>query len=168
MLDEAQRTLAGSACQQLMMRYAASIDLGDLDRLLSIFTADAVWHRPGMNPMRGHAEIRSFFEYFWKARSAGRPHYLDVHMLTTCSIEVESADRATGATWCVMYSAPDHTGVGPAPMTDKPELVVLYRDVFARGAQGWQIAEHRAEHLFKSAAYTLPPVPPSMQAAAHE
>jgi hypothetical protein len=48
-------------------------------------------------------------------------------------------------------------------MTDRPELIVLYRDIFVRTPSGWRIQKHQAEHLFKSPAYSTPAVPDSMR-----
>src|SRR5689334_4955985 len=106
-----------------MMRYAASLDLNDPDGLVSVFVPDLLWERPGMAPMRSHAEVRAFFRHFWASRHAKNKHWFDVHLLTTCSIEVIDAGRALGSTWCVMYSAPDHDGDGPAVMPERPELI---------------------------------------------
>ena len=163
MPGERERLDAEASCRQLMMRYAAAMDLHDLELFMTVLSPDIHWVRPGMAPMCSHVEIRMFMENLWRARGAINPNYLDVHLITTCSIEVEAADRARGATWCMMYSAPEHDGAGPAPMPAVPELIVLYRDRFVRLVDGWRIAEHEAEHLFRSPVYSKPPIPVSLQ-----
>jgi len=116
-----------------------------------------------MAPMRSHTDVRTFFGHFWAQRHAQNRHWFDVHMLTTCSIEVESAERALGATWCLMYSAPDADGQRPAVMPERPELIVLYRDVFGPTPDGWRILVHRAKHLFRSPAYQPPEIPAALR-----
>jgi len=159
----AQRAEIEGTCRQLMMRYAASLDLNDIDGLVDVFAPELVWERPGMAPMHSHAEIRTFFSHLWAQRHAQNRHWFDVHMLTTCSIEVESDELARGSTWCVMYSAPDADGQRPAVMPERPELIVLYRDVFGPAAGGWRILEHRATHLFRSPDYKPPEIPASLR-----
>lgn len=151
-----------AACRQLMMRYAASMDLKDIDGMVEVFASNLLWERPGMAPMRTHADIREFFRHFWMQRHAENADWFDVHLLTTCSIVVNSSDEATGHTWCVMYSAPGHKGPAPAVMPERPELIVLYRDRFHRFDVGWRIVEHKAEHLFRSPVYRPPEVPVSL------
>lgn len=166
MLSDRERLVAEASCRQLMMRYAAAMDLHDLDLFMTVFAAEVTWVRPGMQPMRSPEEIRLFMRNLWDTRAAKNPHYLDVHLITTCSIEVESPARARGATWCMMYSAPDHDGAGPAPLPGTPEMIVLYRDAFVRLPDGWRIAEHAAQHLFLSPLYSAPPIPASLQSPA--
>lgn len=150
-----------SACRQLMMRYAAAMDLKDINGMVGVFAEDLLWERPGMKPMRTHADIREFFKHFWARRHAENPDWFDVHLLTTCSIVVNSDEEAIGHTWCVMYSAPGHKGTTPAVMPERPELIALYHDRFLRFDIGWRIVEHRAEHLFRSPAYRSPEIPAS-------
>lgn len=69
---------------------------------------------------------------FHGERAAKNPHYVDIHLITTCFIDVENATRANGATWAIMYTDAHHDGNGPAVMPERPELIVLYRDVFER------------------------------------
>ena len=158
-MDEQERGSIEGACRQLMMRYAAAMDLQDWELFLTVFADEFVWTRPGTRPMTTPAQVRAFFENMWRIRREAHPHYIDVHLITTCSIEVESADRARGYTWCMMYTATEREAGRPAPMPAHPEMIVLYRDVFAPGPGGWRIIRHDAEHQFLSAGYVRPPVP---------
>lgn len=163
MLGESERLEIESACRSLMHRYCGAMDLHDVDGMLQAFAEDAKWVRPRMRPMRGHDDMRAFFESFRGARFTKNPRYLDLHLITTCFIEAESAVRARGATWAMMYSDPEYDGQGPAVMPDRPEMIVLYRDVFEKRPDGWKIARHEATHQFLSPAYRPPVVPPSMR-----
>ncbi|MER5704533.1 nuclear transport factor 2 family protein [Micromonospora sp. NPDC002296] len=44
-----------------MRRYYALVDAGDVDQLVALFEEDATYHRPGYDPMRGSAELASFY-----------------------------------------------------------------------------------------------------------
>jgi hypothetical protein len=155
-MNELERAAADSACRQLLYRYATAVDARDWPRLLSVFTPDATWRRPEMQPMRGHAQILAFFEAVDTRRYTENPRgYLHRHMFTTISIEVADAARATGIAYGLVFMHRDYHGVRPVPLPP-PELIVEYRDVFVRTADGWRISEHEAEHLFRSPEFRQP------------
>ncbi len=146
-----------SRCRALMTRYVSCIDNQDLDGLLDVFAEDVQWDRPGMPAMQGHAELRRFFEHVWRTRADLRPEARDMHLITACAIEVLGPQRARGSTWCLRYTVPDAARV-PARTTHAPDLLVVYRDVFALAGGEWRIVDHRTQHQFRSPAYS--PIPP--------
>jgi ketosteroid isomerase-like protein len=44
-----------------VLRYYELVDAQDVAGLVDLFTADAVYHRPGYPPLHGHDELRSFY-----------------------------------------------------------------------------------------------------------
>jgi ketosteroid isomerase-like protein len=42
-------------------RYYDLVDAGDVPGLVGLFTADATYHRPGYEPLVGHAELTRFY-----------------------------------------------------------------------------------------------------------
>ncbi|MFJ2865972.1 nuclear transport factor 2 family protein [Kitasatospora sp. NPDC087314] len=42
-------------------RYYQLVDAGDVPALVALFTPDARYHRPGYQPMVGHAELERFY-----------------------------------------------------------------------------------------------------------
>ena len=98
MFSERERLEIETACRSLMHRYCGAMDLNDVDAMLEAFAPDLEWVRPGMRAMRTHDDVRAFFKAFRDTRFAENPHYLDMHLITTCFIEVESSTRARGAT----------------------------------------------------------------------
>ncbi|MEV4020897.1 nuclear transport factor 2 family protein [Nonomuraea angiospora] len=44
-----------------VLRYYEVVDADDVPTLIDLFEPDAVYHRPGYPPMRGHADLRRFY-----------------------------------------------------------------------------------------------------------
>ncbi len=42
--------------------YYRHVDAGEVSSLVSLFTDEAVYYRPGYTPLRGHAELRTFYD----------------------------------------------------------------------------------------------------------
>ncbi len=45
----------------VVRRYYELVDAGDVSALVAMFTADATYHRPGYEPMRGHDGLTAFY-----------------------------------------------------------------------------------------------------------
>jgi ketosteroid isomerase-like protein len=149
-MNEMDRLVMESSCRQLLGLYLTSVDAKDLDTMLQAFASDAQWIRPGMPPMRNHADIRAFFETLWRKQSLASPHgHLTRHLLTTVSTVPVSEDRASGVSYAFVFRAAEFTGTLPVAMTE-PELIVEYRDEFVRTDGEWRISRHEAIHIFKS------------------
>jgi SnoaL-like protein len=151
MSDTLAQAAMESACRQAMSLYLVAVDTKNIDLMLQAFHPDAVWVRPGMAPMHGHAEIRRFFEAILQKHAAHSVHgHLTRHCLTTISVTAtEDAMRASGVAYALVYRDPTFNGVLPAPMPE-PELLVEYRDTFAHSTDGWRILQHEARHIFRS------------------
>lgn len=46
----------------VVRHYYELVDAGDVAALVELFTPDAVYHRPGYEPLRGHSELLRFYE----------------------------------------------------------------------------------------------------------
>lgn len=53
--------LPDSPSAELVMRYYELVDANDVTGLVDLFTADAVYHRPGYLPLRGRDELVRFY-----------------------------------------------------------------------------------------------------------
>ncbi len=49
---------------EIVTRFCAAWELGDLDALMTYFTDDAVYHNMPVDPLQGHAAIRGMIEMF--------------------------------------------------------------------------------------------------------
>lgn len=47
--------------EQVVREYYDAVDAGEIPALLDLFAADAVYHRPGYEPLRGRSEIEHFY-----------------------------------------------------------------------------------------------------------
>jgi hypothetical protein len=129
------------------------MDARNWEQLLSVFTLDAVWRKSMMQPLRGHAQIRAYFESVEAERRTKNPHgYLHRHIFTTMLIEPIDPRSATGVSYGIVFMDVHYRGERPAPMP-RPEVIAEYRDVFVKREAGWRIAEHEAEHIFRSDAF---------------
>jgi ketosteroid isomerase-like protein len=50
-----------STTEDLVRQYYELVDNGDTDGLVALFDPEAVYHRPGYEPLRGRAELRRFY-----------------------------------------------------------------------------------------------------------
>lgn len=145
-LEPAERRAIAADCLTLFNTYLVNAD-HHLDRFTDVFTEDVVWVRPG-GEMHGHGEMRSFMDAIMQDRLEGNPQgHVTRHMLTTHSVTVESATRAHGIFYALVYRGEEYAGQLPLPM-QPPELVVEYRSSFTRTEQGWLIERHEAKHIF--------------------
>src|SRR5687768_2432266 len=127
------------ACEDLITAYCHAIDLGDATAVADLFTDDGVWSSAEVT-MRGAGEIRAGFgrRAAMERRSA--------HVCTNVAVTVEAADRATGVCYFTLFR---HDGPsGPVAPLAGPAMVGVYRDRFARTADGWRFAERVAEARF--------------------
>ena len=150
MPDRIARAVMESSCRQAMNLYLVGCDQKNIDMLLRAFAPDAVWERPGMAPMNGHSDIRSFFEAIYEKHAKTTTHgHLTRHCLTTISVTPSTEGHAEGIAYATVYRDPAFNGTLPAAMPE-PELVVEYRDVFRQVDDTWLIWRHRAAHIFRS------------------
>lgn len=115
------------AIKQLKARYCEICDDNhDPERILTVFSADAVWEGRGIGKAEGHAEIRKLFEGFQQAISYSQ------HMVLNPIIEVDG-ERATGV-WYFF---------GPFTMREGNRALwqaARYHEVYQKQADGcWKI-----------------------------
>ena len=55
-------TTSGTAAVTQVHHYYDLVDSGDVAGLVGLFTPDAVYHRPGYPPMRGHSDMTAFYD----------------------------------------------------------------------------------------------------------
>lgn len=145
-IDAEERRAITTDCLSLFNTYLINAD-HHLDRFTDVFTEDVVWTRPG-GEMRGHGEMRAFMDRITHDRLAENPNgHITRHMLTTHQITVESATRASGIFYALVYRGDDYAGTLPVPM-QLPELVVEYHSSFVLTDKGWLIDRHDAQHIF--------------------
>lgn len=127
--------------QELVARYAWSLDTGDEDAFLGCFTAAGeltwdVFDTPGT--WRGEAALRRFVAYF-RARpeTAGRQH----HVSNLC-IDAQAAGDARGRAYVLVAIAGAAAATGAAGPTGANQLGVMgwYEDHYVREDGRWRIA----------------------------
>ncbi|MCA1703428.1 MAG: nuclear transport factor 2 family protein [Actinobacteria bacterium] len=53
--------MASHDVAETVRNYYRLVDSGELERMLELFSADTVYHRPGYEPLRGQADLRRFY-----------------------------------------------------------------------------------------------------------
>lgn len=140
-MDEHAALLIEAACRRLAVAYGRFIDLHDDEGVLGLFTADAVWRRPGQEPLCGHAQIQRFL--------AGRERStLMRHVMSNFLIELVGADHARGVSYWTGYVATNHVP-GTVATTRAPFSIGEYHDQYVRVPQGWRIASRTTQYVFR-------------------
>lgn len=140
--DALGRLLGEAACTRLVTRYCRHIDTYEDEAVVSLFTPDGVWERPGWPPLCGHDEIRRFL--------GGRDRTtLMRHVISNCLIDVIDASRARGVSYWTGYVAPSHTT--PAPAAPRgPYSIGEYHDEFMFDGTQWRIARRTMRYVFRA------------------
>lgn len=128
------------ALQRLTHEYCRTLDLGLIDELVELWTADAVWDASefGMAAVEGAEAIRGFYEGL-VASTAHRFHAALNHLFDI------DGDTATGTVYVHAFVA-DADGA-------RNESLGYYEDAYVRAADGWKF-QRRTVH-------TLLPPPPA-------
>ncbi|CAN5308416.1 hypothetical protein BH10PSE13_BH10PSE13_09420 [soil metagenome] len=143
-MDALSRIEAERACERLVMRYALAVNAWDLDAFVSLFTPDAVWQRPKVPALGGHAEIRAFM--------AGQPGERTLrHVNGLCMVTVdESGETATSISQTTVYETPGR-GDYPVPLRNA-DMVVEYRDRLVKVGGEWFFARRDTSVIFAASA----------------
>ena len=120
------------ACERLVLDFAYYSDHQEYESLAQLFAADGIMGRPGLVPVVGRDAILQAY----RARPAGR---MTRHVCSNIQITAESADRAWGLTYAVVYSA---TGDEKAQ-----ERIGEFEDQFVRTTDGWRFASRQARFV---------------------
>ena len=138
---DAQDQLAEIACKRAITAYCVAADSHDLAGFLNVFTADAVWERPGKVELRGHQEIASFFR--------DRPKDVTTcHVSSNALVEVMDGSTARGTSLATVYrrqgnASPEHDAISPTS-------IIEYLDEFRRETDGeWRIASRKTRTIFR-------------------
>ena len=133
---------AERACERLVTRYALAVNDWDIDAFVSLFAPDAVWQRPGVQPLNGHGEIRGFM----KSQPTKR---ILRHVNGLCLVDVIDADNARCISQTTVYDTHGPATI-PAPQ-GAPDMVVEYRDKLVRRDGEWYFAERNTTVVFSAA-----------------
>ncbi len=137
-LSEAERTAIEWRCQQLVNRFALLNDANDFEALVALFTEDGVFARPTIpdQPMVGRQVI---LEQFRK-----RPARTIRHLMANVVITAESAERASGVCYMILYSGPPAAeGQQGPPKADGPALIGAFHDSFVKQDGEWLFARRQ-------------------------
>jgi len=141
-LTDIEELLIERECVRLITAYAKRLDLGEVDRVVDLFTEDATYEVLGEFRFTGREELTRSIP----SRLSGTPRTTR-HLCSNISIEVLSNVEARGVCYFVNYRHDSSTGeiVEPVPVS-LPHYVGEYHDRFVRTQDGWRIA-HRSIHL---------------------
>lgn len=137
-LSEQERTTIEWRCSQLVARFALLNDAYDYDNMALTFTEDAIFTRPTMpdKVMQGRQAIMDQFR--------GRPARTLRHLMANTVVTVESATRATGTCYMILYAGPPLAqGEAGPPLTDQAPMIGQFKDVFVKVGDDWLFAERR-------------------------
>ncbi len=137
-LTEQDRALIEHRCIQLVNRFALLNDACDYEGLVALFTEDGVFARPTIpdQPMVGRAVI---LEQFRK-----RPPRTLRHLMANVVIDVQSATRATGVCYMILYAGPPPAeGEKGPPKTDSTPLIGAFHDEFVKVDGQWLFAKRQ-------------------------
>jgi ketosteroid isomerase-like protein len=137
-LSELDRTVIEWRCQQLVNRFALLNDANDFEALVALFTEDGVFARPTIpdQPMVGRQVI---LEQFRK-----RPPRTIRPLMANVVIDVESAERASGVCYMILYSGPPAAeGQQGPPKADGAALIGAFHDTFVKQDGEWLFARRQ-------------------------
>ena len=120
------------ACERLVLDFAYFSDHREYEPLSQLCAADGIMKRPSGDPVVGREAILQGY----RSRPAGR---MTRHVCSNIRITVESADKARGFTYAVVYSA---TGDEKAE-----ERIGEFEDQFVRTSPGWRFASRQARFV---------------------
>jgi len=133
------------ACERLILDFAYFSDQQDYESLAALFTIDGTMTRPTGDLLAGRTAIIRAYQ----ARPSGR---MTRHVCTNIRVTVESADRARGHTYAVVYSAnatvPPQSHFGFE--ADARHLIGEFEDEFVRTDEGWRIASRQARFVMQT------------------
>ncbi len=137
-LSEFERTVIEWRCAQLVNRFALLNDACDYEALVGTFTEDGVFARPTMpdKPMVGRQVILEQFRQ--------RPPRTLRHLMANTVITAESATRARGVCYMILYTGPALAeGETAPPKADATQLIGAFHDTFVKVDGEWLFAERQ-------------------------
>jgi ketosteroid isomerase-like protein len=132
-VDPIQELIELEAIKKVKRLYAHHLDGKDVDRLVDLFTEDAVCEfGSSYGEWRGHDEIRSGYEV--EVEKVDGVDFPFMHAITTPWIELAGDDSATGR-WLLLEMGTESMDV-KAPL----RLTGVYTDVYRKVGGSWKIA----------------------------
>jgi uncharacterized protein (TIGR02246 family) len=134
------RLLAEQACRDLVVRAAHCTDSHRHEDFAALFTPDAVLTRPGGEPLRGREAILAAY----RTRPAER---ITRHLITGSVIELESATRARGLSYVLLWGGETADAEGLSGRPARRQVMGEFEDVFTHTDEGWRIARRDARFV---------------------
>jgi len=127
-------------CAMLSIVFARYVDTRDYDKLIALFTPDAVLDRRG-ELVAGRDAIRAMMD--------ARPADLRTrHICTNIEITPIGKKSAEGLTVFTLYRGKEKNAAEPADLTG-PAFVGEYKDRFEKTTEGWRIARREVRLIFQ-------------------
>lgn len=127
--------------RKLRILYSHYFDMNELDKLVGLFTDDAICEFGVHGTCRGHAEIRSTYETAhaqWDTRNNGSYPY--VHAITNHWIEFTGPEGAEGRCYLIDMAM---------ERKDTPLLLIaVYDDEYKKLNGVWKIHRTRIDYLW--------------------
>lgn len=139
MVDALTRIQIRLALEDLNTSFTHHLDHNEVDQLVNLFTADALYTH-GSRVSRGRQAIRELFE---GRRSAGVRTAR--HLYSGLRLNIEDDANATGTSVCMTFAFD-----GPVPVRNTlPHLVADFEDRYRCDSEGhWRIAERHIRRIF--------------------
>ena len=137
-LSDIERAVIEWRCAQLVNQFALLNDANDYEALVQLFTEDGVFARPTIpdQPMVGRQVI---LEQFRK-----RPPRTIRHLMANTVVTAQSAERATGVCYMILYAGPALAeGEKGPPVTDSAPLIGAFEDEFVKVGGEWLFAKRQ-------------------------
>ena len=122
--------LAERACQRLMLEYCECVDTRQFERLVSLFAREGVLNRSDTGEIKGHGEIKAFFD-----KLTTDPL---IHAATNLLVTVTGPETAEGVSYVTVYRSYRQNATGQ-PKLEAPYVVAKYIDKFVAEDGEWKI-----------------------------
>lgn len=135
-MNDDERQAAERACEKIITRYTHLADFGPGAEMVELFTDDAVWES-GEGRYEGRDELLAFF-------GRDRGHTKSRHVSSNIAVTITGDDEAEAFSYFTLYRYAEEKPRVP-DLDDQPVILGEYRDVFRRTADGWRLADRRAD-----------------------
>ena len=122
--------LAEHACKRLMLEYCECVDTRQFERLVALFARDGVLNRSDTGEIRGHAEIKAFFD-----KLTTDPL---IHAASNLLVTVTGPETAEASSYVTVYRSYRENATG-LPKLEAPYVVAKYVDKFVVEDGEWKI-----------------------------
>jgi len=144
-LSRIERMLIEHECAQLVRHSLNLSDARAYDRLVDLFTEDAVMIRPSMPdcPLMGRVAIAADYA----ARPTDR---LTFHICSNVVITALSQTRAEAYCHVLLYSAVDDPASDVLPTAAPAQFAGAYQDVLVRQDEGWRFQARTGRMILRT------------------